>query len=214
MFKHVTRTLLSILFCTLIPQSTHAKPVKGFHTGPYLQLVTGAVSADFDVNLQNGSPTGRDVEFAVGFMFGWHINDHIGPFLEARYSTDGNSGSRLHIINGNVGATYTFIFDALTNFKSLRILPFLGPDVAMQIAALPSDPSVGTGVVDRYGVGPGVVGGINFLFSRYVYLGVMAQGDFPYFIERSQVISGSSTPVYAGGWDKQWGVSFNTGVHF
>jgi hypothetical protein len=197
-----------------VPQA-EARPSKGFHTGPYLQLLLGAVSADFDVNLVSGTKTGRDTELAMGFLFGWHVTDHFGPFVEARYATDENgSGGRIHMVNGNVGVTYSFVFDALTRFKSLRILPYLGTDVAFHISALPSDPAAGSGVVDRYGVGPGVLGGINFMFSRYVYLGVMAQGDFPYFIERSQLIAGSSTPVYNGGWDKQWGASIMAGVHF
>jgi hypothetical protein len=203
--------LLAILLSSL-PAS--ARPQKGFHTGPYLQVVTGAVDASFDRNLVSNTRTGRDQEVALGFLFGWHTSDHFGPFLEVRYSTDLNSERRLHVVNGNIGVTYTLILDALTRFKSLRILPFVGGDLLFRIDALPSDPSVGSGLVNRYAIGPGVMGGINVLFKRYVYIGALFQEDYAHFYSRSQTIGGASTVVYGSGWHPQWSASLNTGFHF
>ncbi len=211
-FHHYIGALVILSVTWALP--LHARPIKGFHTGPYLQVVSGAVDASFDRNLVSNTRTGRDAEFDIGFMFGWHTTDNLGPFLEVRYSTDANGGNRLHMVNGNIGATYTLILDALTHFKTLRILPYAGGDVMLHIDSLPSDPSAGTNTVSRYAIGPGVVGGVNFLFKRYVYIGAMFQEDFPHFFERSQNIGGVSTPVYSGGWHPQWGASLNTGFHF
>jgi hypothetical protein len=205
---------LIILICIFSATIAEARPPKGFHTGPYLQLLGGAVDSSFDRNLVSNTQTGRDAEFAFGFLFGWHVSDHFGPFIEARYATDINDDNRLHIINGNIGATYTLVTDALTRFKSLRILPYLGGDMLFRIDALPSDPSVGTGLINRYAIGPGMVGGVNFLFKRYMYIGIMGQEDFAYFFERSQTIGGVSTPVYGNGWHPQWSGSLNVGFHF
>lgn len=206
--------LLIILACMGIATAVHARPQKGFHTGPYLQVVTGAVDSSFDRNLISNTRTGRDQEFAFGFLFGWHTSDHFGPFLQVRYATDLNSETRLHIINSNVGATYTLILDALTDFKSLRILPFVGGEFLFRIDALPVDPSTGSNLVNRYAVGPGVMGGVNFLFKRYVYIGAMFQEDFAHFYSKSQAVAGTPTPVYGSGWHPQWSASLNTGFHF
>lgn len=191
-----------------------ARPPQGFHSGPYLQILAGAVDSSFDQNLISNTQTARDQELAFGVMFGWDIRDYFGPFLIARYSTDHNNGNTLHMVNLNLGGRYTFLFDPLLNFKSLRILPFLGADFLFHLDALPKDPSGGTGTLDRYGMGPGVMGGVNFLFNRYVYLGVLGQGDFPYFYQRNQNITGVDALVYSGGWHAQWGVSIAAGVHF
>lgn len=206
--------LLIIMGCVLFTTAVHSRPQKGFHTGPYVQIVTGGVDASFDKNLASASQTGRNQELAFGFLFGWHTSDNFGPFLEVRYSTDLNNESRLHIVNGNIGATYTLILDALTNFKSLRILPFVGGEFLFRIDALPSDPTLGTNLVNRYAIGPGVVGGINFLFKRYVYIGAMFQEDFAHFYSKSQTIAGVPTTLYGSGWHPQWSASLNTGFHF
>lgn len=197
---------LCMLFILFVATPAQARPPKGFHTGPYLQLLLGAVDSTFDRNLVSNTTTGRDEELALGFMFGWHTSDHWGPFIEARYSTDNNGGNRIHMVNGNVGATYTLILDALTRFQSLRILPYIGGDLLFRIDALPADPTIGNNLINRYGVGPGIVGGINFLFKRYVYIGIMGQEDFPYF--------SASTPAYGSGWHPQWSASLNAGFHF
>jgi hypothetical protein len=214
MIRLTLRRLCIITALILLSLPVAARPPKGFHTGPYLQLLLGGVDSSFDRNLVSNTTTGRDTELALGFLFGWHLSDHWGPFLEARYSTDANGGNRTHMVNGNIGGTYTLILDALTRFQSLRILPYIGADMLFRIDALPIDPSVGTNLTNRYGVGPGVIGGINFLFKRYMYIGVMAQEDFPYFFERSQPIGGVETPVYADGWHPQWSASLNVGFHF
>lgn len=203
-----------IMACMVFATAIHARPQKGFHSGPYLQVVTGAVDASFDKNLVSNMQTGRNEELTFGFLFGWHTSDHFGPFLEVRYSTDLNNERRLHIVNANIGATYTIILDALTNFKSLRILPFIGGDFLFRIDALPTDPAVGSDLINRYAIGPGVVGGINFLFKRYVYLGAMFQEDFAHFYSKSQNIGGIPTTVYGSGWHSQWSASLNTGFHF
>lgn len=208
------RHLCIVIALFLFSLPAAARPPKGFHKGPYLQLLLGAVDSSFDRNLVSNTTTGRDQELAFGFLFGWHVSDHWGPFLEARYSTDDNGGNRIHIVNGNIGATYTLILDALTNFQSLRILPYIGADMLFRIDALPADPTTGTNLINRYGMGPGVVGGINFLFKRYMYIGIMGQEDFPYFFERSETIGGVDTPVYGSGWHPQWSGSLNVGFHF
>lgn len=203
-----------IVACLLFTAIGHARPPKGFHTGPYLQVVTGVVDSSFDRNLVSNTTTGRNEELAFGFLFGWHTSDQFGPFLEVRYSTDLNNGRRMHMVNGNIGATYTLILNALTHFKSLRILPFVGGDLMFRIDALPADPTVSSDLVNRYAVGPGLVGGINFLFKRYVYLGAMFQEDFAHFYSKSQSIGGIPTAVYSSGWHPQWSASLNAGFHF
>lgn len=208
------RWVIIIMVCAMLAASAHARPQKGFHTGPYLQVITGAIDASFDRNLATNTPTGRDQEFAFGFLFGWRTSDHFGPFLEVRYATDANNGNRLHIINGNIGASYTLILDALTRFKSLRILPYVGGDLLFRIDALPTDPGASSNLVNRYAIGPGVVGGVNFLFRRYVYIGAMFQEDFAHFYSKSRATGGVTTATYDGGWHPQWSASLTTGFHF
>lgn len=207
------RIIITLIFCT-VSIFAEARPPKGFHSGPYLQVMVGSVDTSFDTNLVSNTKTGRDQEVAFGFMFGWHVSDNWGSFMDVRYSTDFNSGSRQHMVNGNVGGTYTLILDALTNFRSLRILPFIGGDVALRVDALPADPSTGNGLLDRYAVGPGILGGVNFLFRRYVYIGIVGQEDFLHFFSRSQTIGGVDTTIYSGGWTPQWSTSVNAGFHF
>lgn len=205
-------SLILLILCT--STSLYARPPKGFHSGPYLQVMVGAVESSFDTNQVSGTSIGRDQELAFGFMFGWHVSDHWGAFMDARYATDFNDGARQHMVNGNAGATYTLILDSLTNFHSLRILPFIGADVALRIDSLPVNPATGNGLADRYAVGPGIIGGINFMFRRYVYIGVSAQEDFLRFFSRSEDIGGVPTTIYRGGWHPQWSTALNAGFHF
>lgn len=202
------------LICCAVSILAEARPPKGFHSGPYLQVMVGAVDSSFDTNLVNNTRASRDQELAFGFLFGWHVSDNWGAFMDARYATDLNGGVRQHMVNGNVGATYTLILDALTDFRSLRILPFIGGDVALRVDALPVDPAMGFGLADRLAVGPGVMGGVNFLFRRYVYIGILAQEDFLHFFSATQDIAGVSTTVYRSGWHPQWSASLNAGFHF
>lgn len=208
------RWTFAIMVCTLLVSEAHARPQKGFHTGPYLQVLTGAIDAAFDRNMASNTSTGRDQEFALGFLFGWHTSDCFGPFMEVRYATDVNGGNRLHIVNGNIGASYTLILDTLTRFKTLRILPYVGGDFLFRIDALPANPGISSSLVNRYAMGPGVVGGVNFLFRRYVYIGAMFQEDFAHFYSKSSTTGGATTAIYNGGWHPQWGASLNTGFHF
>ncbi len=50
--------MLSIL---LQADFAQARPVKGFHTGPYLALEAGAVQMDYDKNEADGIDVGRDL---------------------------------------------------------------------------------------------------------------------------------------------------------
>jgi hypothetical protein len=196
-----------------------AQPRKGFHTGPYILLEAGATQNDFDVNARTGEKIGTSFEPAVGFLFGWNLFDWFSAELGGRYSTSEKRDRREHIAGANLNAKFFLITDALTDFPTLRILPFAKVGAALRVAALPGDPNATKDeVVSSFAYGPSVGAGIMFLWKKYVYFGANVQGDFLFFQDISQEIkSGSSTQntlIYKGGFIPQFSGTALVGVHF
>lgn len=204
--------IISIL---LIPAAVFAKPRKGFHEGPYLNIIGGLISATFDKNDRTGEKTGGDYHGNYGFDFGWNLWDTTAAELEVRYMTTKATGNREHIVNINTNIKYAFIFDALTNIKgSLHILPFVKGGPSAIIAAVPGDPLANYSLMTVWGVGVGGSIGADFMVKRYIYFGFLVQGDMHHIHPVYQNIGGANTKIIKGGWSPQLGVLGSVGVHF
>lgn len=204
----------------LIAAAAQAKPHKGFHTGPYLCLTGGITHNDFDRNQRTNEKLGTIIEPIVGFVFGWNMMDWFSMELEGRYSTSEKRGRREQVAGANISAKFFLVTDALTNFKTLRILPFAKAGLSMNVAALPGDEQA---TVDdtrtSFGYGPSVGTGVMFLFKKYVYLGLNAQGDFLFFndIHQDITVGGVTTSnvlIYKGGFIPSFVLTGIVGVHF
>lgn len=197
------------------PSPAFARPPRGFHTGPYLALEIGALQEDFDFDRVAALSVGRDFEPVFGFLFGWNIWDSFSGELQGRYATDFNAGRREHIACANAYARYTFIADPLTDFPTLRILPFLKGGVAVRINALPGTPGTDKNVVARAGVGPSAGGGVSFLWKKYFYFGIDLQEDLLILGDIDQTVGGiPGTLVYEGGFHPSFSAMAMVGVHY
>ena len=196
------------------PLSAEARPLKGFHTGPYLMIEIGAMQEDFDRDQITGQDIGRDWEPAFGFVFGWNIWDFFSGELQGRYATNLNSGRREHIATANAYAKFTLIADALTDFPTLRILPFAKAGLATRITALPGTPGAAHSTATRVGFGPSVGGGIAFLWKKYFYFGIDAQEDLLFMGSIDQTVNGAMRQVYDGGFHPSFSAMGMIGVHY
>ncbi len=203
----------------LTAAEAHARPHKGFHTGPYLCIEGGVTQNSFDTNQRTGEKIGFAMEPTVGFLFGWNVYDWLSAEMVGRYSTGAKNDRREHLVDANMSVTAFLVTDALTNFPTLRILPFGKVGMAVRIDALPGDTQSSDGVVTRVGFGPTVGAGVMFLFQKYVYMGFEAQGDFINIddIRQDLTSGGVTTPsalIYKGGWLPQFTALGIVGVHF
>lgn len=189
-----------------------ARPKKGFHTGPYLALEIGTLQADCDHNEITGQDEGRMFEPAFGFLFGWNIEDYFSTELQGRYATNFNSNRREQFASASLFAKWTLIADKLTDYKTLRILPFVKGGLSSRINALPG-PTDGT--VTNFALGPSFGVGVAFLFYKYVYFGLDIQEDLLFFSTGTQTINGvPDTTVYRGGFKPSFGALAILGVHY
>ena len=217
LMKKLTSLAIATIASLLILNSNaaYARPVKGFHTGPYLTLEAGAIQMDYDKNEADKIDVGRDFEPSIGFLFGWNLNDEWSAELQGRYATNANGAKRIHVGSGNAYARYTFIFDPLTDFKELRILPFLKAGGSFRIASLPGASKAGSGNVTQFGAGPSPGAGISFLMFKYFYFGIDLQYDLLFFPDIRQTVAGTpGTMVYKGGFHPSFGGSIMLGVHY
>jgi len=212
-----------IIFCVIIAlvfaSSAEAKPRRGFHTGPYLAIEVGAGQNDFDTNQRTGEKVGADFEPIIGFLFGWNIYDWFSTELSGRYATSKVADKREQIGSASINAKFFLITDALTDFPTLRILPFAKVGAAFKVVALPGDTgAMKDDVLTSFAYGPSVGGGVMFLWKKYVYLGINVQGDFLIFEDKYQDInnggSATSTLIYKGGFIPQFITTAILGVHF
>ncbi|MBT3182848.1 MAG: hypothetical protein HN337_10145 [Deltaproteobacteria bacterium] len=203
---------LSLLLATL---PSEAKPQKGFHTGPYLTVEFGLLQSDFDTDVAANQQIGRDFEPTAGILFGWNIYDTLSVELQGRYATNLKSGRREHIATGNVYGKYTFILDKLTDFKNLRILPFVKLGAATRFSVLPGNVNSDRDTVTQYGFGPSPGAGIAFLAYKYFYFGIDLQGDLLIFDDIKQTVNNvPGTLVYRGGFHPSFSGMLMVGVHY
>ena len=208
-----------IISLLLIAPSAYAKPLEGFHEGPYLAVEFGAIEANFDHDLQSGESVGSEVERSFGILFGWNVYDELAFEIKGQYATNRNNGQREHIVNANLSSRYSFIFDTLTDFKSLRILPFVKGGVSARLSALPGNPNASDRVVSSYGVGPSVGAGVSFLWKKYLYFGLDFQHDLLFYQDVRQNLdrlnpAQNNQLIYKGGFNPSWNVAFMLGVHY
>lgn len=208
-------TILAALAILAVAASAEARPRTGFHTGPYLALEIGIMQEDFDRDQVTGADVGRAFEPAFGFLFGWNIWDSFSGELQGRYATNRNADRRVHIASANAYGRYTFIADALTDFPTLRILPFVKGGTAVRVSAMPKTPAAGTGTVARVGAGPSVGGGVSFSWKKYFYFGVDLQEDLLFFDDIHETVNGAvGTTVYRGGFHPSFSAMGMVGVHY
>ena len=207
--------VLGAFLTLLVAATSEAKPLKGFHTGPYLTVEIGLLQSDFDTDVAANQQVGRDFEPTVGFLFGWNLYDSFSVELQGRYATNLRSGRREHIATGNVYAKYTFIIDKLVDFKNWRILPFLKLGATSRFSVLPGNVNSDRNTVTQYGFGPSPGGGIAFLVHKYFYFGIDLQGDLLLFNDIRQTVSGvPGTLVYRGGFHPSFSGMLMLGVHY
>jgi len=207
------------IFLTLailaVSASAMAQAPKGFHTGPYLAFQIGALQASKDRDQTTGGKVGNDVEVAYGFLFGWNIRDSFSTELQGRYATDKNKGQRLHIASANAFAKYTLVAKVLTDFKSLRILPFVKGGMAVRFSVLPGAAGSTDTKVTRISYGPSVGAGVAFLLAKYFYFGIDTQEDFLFADDLRQTVNGApNILVYKGGFQPAFAVMAILGVHY
>lgn len=213
----ITKYLLFIITLTVlfISSQAFARPQKGFHTGPYLALQAGAMQIDFDKNVASDTKVGSDFEPTAGIVFGWNVWDNFAPELQARYTTNYNGGRREHVADAGIYGKWTPIIDSLTDFESLRILPFAKAGISVCIAVLPSDINSSGGNVTMHGVGPALGAGLMFLVKKYIYFGFDVQEELLNFNTITQTVSGvPNTTVYKGGFEPQFSAVGVIGVHY
>ncbi|MBI2346353.1 MAG: hypothetical protein HYV03_05630 [Deltaproteobacteria bacterium] len=198
-----------------MPFSTaEARPPKGFHEGPYLQLLFGAMQANADGLAQSNTSVGHSVEPVFGCFFGWNINDQVAFELVGRYATTTTFGARQHIIRLNANARASLITNPLTDFQSLRIIPFLHAGPVFEAMVLPGDPAAMDLTVRQWSGGIGGGSGVSFFFKEYIYFSVVGQIDMLRRTTVQQTIGGTATVTYGGKWSTGAGGLAGLGVHF
>ena len=211
---HLLALLALLVVAIVAPQDALARPIKGFHTGPYLMLEGGMLQENFDRDQVTGQDIGNDFEPTFGFIFGWNIWDSFSGELQARYATNFNNDRREHIACANAYGKVTFIADALTDFPTLRILPFVKGGLATRITALPGTPGASHSTAARFGAGPSVGGGVAFLWKKYFYFGLDVQEDLLFLTSIDQTVGGVMRQVYGGGFHPSFSGMVMVGVHY
>lgn len=207
----------TFLFAVLLISAplADARPTEGFNTGPYLAIEVGLMQADFDADQASGQKVGRDFEPTFGFIFGWNIFDYFSAELQGRYATNRNNNRRIHIAHANVYAKWFFVTDALTDFPTFRMLPFLKGGMGVRASVLPGNVGSDDTSVTRLGWGPTVGAGISFIWKKYFYFGVDVQEDLFLYDETRQTVNGApNTLVYKGGFHPSFGAMAILGVHY
>jgi hypothetical protein len=213
--KRLSIAIAALAVALCLAADCGARPKKGFHTGPYILLEGGIIGADNDTDVAANEKVGNDIEPSVGFLFGWNLWDELSTELQGRYATNFNHDRRTHIASGNVYAKWTFITDALTDFESLRILPFAKCGLSFRASILPGSRNSTKNTTTQFGVGPSPGAGIAFLWKKYFYFGVDVQGDLLFFNEIDQTVSGvPGTRVYDGGFHPSVSAMGMVGVHY
>lgn len=216
--KHLV-SIICLFAAMIISTHSWARPLKGFNTGPYLYLEGGIVQSDFDKDQQTGIKVGSDFEPAVGLTFGWNIWDWFSAELEGRYSTARTQDKREHLVAANVYGKYFFILDALTDFKSLRIMPTAKAGFSFHVASLPGNPNSTDTAVTTFGWGPSFGVGLSFLMAKYLFFGFDVKEDLLFLddVHQNLTINGAATPhaiIYKGGFHPQFTAMGFIGVHY
>ncbi|MFH1830392.1 MAG: outer membrane beta-barrel protein [Pseudomonadota bacterium] len=206
-------TLFATLLTTALP--VYAKPPKGFNTGPYLAIEAGVTQASFDTDQVDGTKVGRDFEPTFGFIFGWNLFDYFATELQGRYATNRNNDRRIHIAQANVYTKWFLVTDALTDFPTFRILPFLKGGMGVRASVLPGNTGSTDTSVTSIGWGPTFGAGVSFIWKKYFYFGVDVQEDLFLFDDIRQTVNGvPNTLVYKGGFHPCFGAMAILGVHY
>lgn len=177
------------------------------------------MQVDFDNDQQTGTKVGRDFEPAIGLIFGWNIWDWFSAEIQGRYGTNKNAGRREHIVGANMSGKYYFIWDTLTDFPTLRIMPTVKGGLAFRVASLPGNVHSTDSAVTTFGVGPSFGAGIAFLWKKYLSFGFDIQEDLLFFEDTRQDITvngapNSKTLIYRGGFIPQFSAMAYIGVHY
>lgn len=206
--------LLILIVFLLMPTNLLAKPYRGFREGPYMRIIGGMAYQTYDNIKRNNIQNGNNHDGTYGFEFGWNLWDATAAELEVRYITARIRDNREHIVNVNLNIKYSFVTDALTNIGSLHILPFVKGGPTGVVSGIPGDPAVNNKLMTVWGLGFSGSTGIDFLFMKYISLGIYGQIDLYYLSQAHQTINNVSELIIAGGWEPQISVLAAAGVHF
>ncbi len=213
--RRLVLTALVLALSASVAATATARPGQGFNKGPYLALEGGIAQVKYDHDQTNPAFNSGDFDPAFGFLFGWNAWDWLSAELQGRYSTSTKAGQREHIASANLYGKAFLITNALTDFPTLRILPFLKAGMSIHVGVLPGSSGSTDTKVTTVGVGPSVGGGIAFTWKKYVYFGMDVQEDFLFFGDTRQEVNGvPGTTVYKGGFYPSLGAMGFIGVHY
>jgi len=213
--RRITLIALALLLSAAVATPAIARPGQGFNKGPYLAIEGGIAEVKYDHDETSVGDSGRNFDPAFGFMFGWNAWDWLSAELQGRYSTSVNAGHREHIAAANLYAKAFLITNALTDFPTLRILPFIKGGLGIHVGVLPGSTGSTDTKVTTVGVGPSLGGGLAFTWKKYVYFGLDVQEDLIFFEDTRQDVNGvPGTTVYKGGFYPSLGAMGFIGVHY
>lgn len=217
------KTFVTFFFFVLLHavhfSTAYARPLNGFHEGPYITLGTGLVQSDFDFDQSSQTTVGADFERLIGLTFGWNITDVASLEIRGSYATNFNTGRREHLIHSNISGKYTFIFDALTKWKTFHILPYLKGGIAGRVGSLPGNVLASDTAVTTQAIGPSLGGGVAMMWHKYFYFGFDVQEDFLFEEGKRQDLD-LATPalsrqrVYNSGFTPSFSALVFVGVHY
>lgn len=204
--------LLTAVFVVSLSAVSMAKPEAGWHKGTYYLAGIGMMNNDEDTNVLNGQAFGSRNILGYGFTLGWNFLDFLASELSVRYGTDtgGAANQKEHAANIDLNVKYSFILDFLTKMESARFLPYVKVGGGVYGAAVP-DTNAGN---DRFGVfGPDVAlgGGVEVLLAKIFYVGVDLTENLVWLQEKRD---NNNNIILSGGFDPQFSVFGNFGVHF
>jgi hypothetical protein len=216
LMNRLAATTILLLLALAISLPAFARPGQGFNHGPYLDIEAGISEAKFDHDQTIGADTTRDYEPSFGFMFGWNAWDWLSAELQGRYSTDRNAGRREHLAAANLYAKFFLITDALTDFPTLRILPFAKAGMSLHVDVLPGSVNASdSNKITTMGYGPSIGAGIAVTWKKYVHFGMDIQEDLLFYEDKRQTVSGvPNTLVYKGGFYPSLAAMGFIGVHY
>jgi len=124
-----------------------------------------------------------------------------------------------HIVLTTVNGRYSFIFDALADFKYVHILPHLKVGATNRILVLPGNTLSQDQTVSTFAFGPSLTAGVSFLYHKYLSFGLDLREDFLFAESARQNLENASPSlsnqlIYDGGFQPNFSAMFFFGVHY
>ncbi|MBI4211045.1 MAG: outer membrane beta-barrel protein [Deltaproteobacteria bacterium] len=210
-----------------------AQAEEGWHKGFYVQGNIGMTQVNNDTHLVTNVEFAKKTELSYGLTLGWDVNDWIGPFFTAIYSTatstvgtaTGAAGAfpaatfpsesaREHVADVTLGAraTLPYFIDADWQPESIKFIPYA--KLGGTAHGLFVNASTDANKVGAFGGGPSLGAGIE----AFIWKGLIVSVDFMEHLifqkEFRRTIAGTDTAVTEGGFKPRFSVQAGLGWHF